>query len=78
LHLLRRTQAATTVEHMPPRIMFTGKLRPAQLEFPCCDPCNQATKHSDLLAAFLGRLLPDAETNLKQEDVKKILRGLAI
>jgi hypothetical protein len=67
---------ATTIDHMPPRIMFRGKLRPGKFEFPCCNPCNQGTKNSDHVAAFLGRLQPDATSVADQADVKKILAGL--
>jgi hypothetical protein len=67
---------ATTIDHMPPRIMFRSKLRPGQLEFPSCDPCNQLTKASDQVAALVGRFLPDAVTPEEKADFRKILTGL--
>jgi hypothetical protein len=70
-------EQATTVDHMPPRMMFRGKLRPGQFEFPACERCNTGTKASDLVASFLGRIFPDAESVLDQEDMQKVLRGMA-
>jgi hypothetical protein len=70
------TRRATTVDHMPPRMMFRGKLRPGQFEFPCCDPCNQGTKASDLVVAFLGRVYPDPTSAADQADIRRILAGL--
>jgi hypothetical protein len=70
------TQRATTVDHMPPRIFFRAKLRPGQFEFPSCHPCNQGTKDTDQLIAWLGRVYPDATNEMDKADVKKILKGL--
>jgi len=47
---------ATTLDHVPPRIMFPGKRRPAGLEVPACEPCNQGTKRQELMAAVFSRL----------------------
>ena len=70
------TERATTIDHMPPRIMFRGKHRPGQFEFPSCDHCNQRTKATDQFAAYIGRLYPDATTATDQDEVRKILNGL--
>src|SRR3954453_20201611 len=67
---------ATTVDHMPPRILFRGKLRPAQFEFPSCWSCNQATKTSDLVCAWLARIFPDSSDPRDRADSKKMLAGL--
>jgi hypothetical protein len=67
---------ATTIDHLPPRIMFRGKLRPRQFEFPCCAPCNKGTKDTDQLIAWIGRTYPDPVTESDKTDVQKILRGL--
>ena len=67
---------ATTIDHLPPRIMFRGKLRPRQFEFPCCEPCNKGTKGTDQLIAWIGRIFPDPATESDKADVQKILRGL--
>jgi hypothetical protein len=67
---------ATTIDHMPPRIMFRRKLRPRQFEFPSCASCNQGTKSSDQVAALVGRFLPDATTPEEQKELRQILTGL--
>jgi hypothetical protein len=69
--------AATTVEHMPPRSIFEGKQRPKGLEFPACAECNNGTSHSDLIAAMLARLWPNADTATGTRDIAKILRAVA-
>ncbi len=46
----------TTVEHMPPLMMFNGKSRPSGLTFPSCSDCNNKTKGADAAAAFLSRI----------------------
>lgn len=75
-HCIYCGELAGTVEHMPPRIMFTGKRRPSGFEFAACADCNQRTKAADLFAAFIGRAFPDSDNPIDQEDVKKILKAL--
>jgi hypothetical protein len=70
------TERATTIDHMPPRIMFRSEHRPGQFEFPSCAPCNQRTKATDQFAAYIGRLYPDPTTAAELEDVRKILDAL--
>ncbi len=67
---------ATTVEHMPPAIMFRGKQRPKGLEFPSCAPCNHGTSHADLVASFIGRFDPDAGDEQGQKDFLKVLEAI--
>jgi hypothetical protein len=56
--------------------MFRGKRRPQEFEFPCCEACNRATKLTDLVAAYVGRIFPDPTSETDHTDVKKILAGL--
>lgn len=67
---------ADTVEHMPPISLFWRRDRPKGLEFPCCEACNQATKHSDLVAALLSRLYPNAPSSIEQGEVSRLLRAV--
>jgi hypothetical protein len=46
----------TTVEHMPPLMLFNGRSRPSGLEFPACSDCNNKTKGADAAVAFLSRI----------------------
>jgi hypothetical protein len=64
------TNAATTIEHMPPISVFEGRQRPKGFEFPACGPCNNGTSLSDLVAAMLARIWPDADSEIQKKDVK--------
>jgi hypothetical protein len=69
--------AATTIEHMPPISAFEGRQRPKGFEFPACGQCNNGTSHSDLVAAMLARIWPDADSEIQKKDVKKLLSAVA-
>src|SRR5205809_7396 len=59
-------------------MMFRGKQRPAGLEFPGCEACNQNTAHSELVACLLARMYPDdPSSNVHNEEVKKLLKAVA-
>lgn len=47
---------ATSTDHVPPRIVFWGKHRPAGLEVPACDACNQGTRKLDQVAGIFSRI----------------------
>jgi hypothetical protein len=68
---------ATTIEHMPPISVFEGRQRPKGFEFPACGQCNNGTSHSDLVAAMLARIWPDADSEIQKKDVKKLLSAVA-
>jgi hypothetical protein len=67
----------TTVEHMPPIMMFDQRQRPNGLEFPTCDGCNHGTSLTDLVASLLGRIYPDTETEIGTRELKKLLEGVS-
>lgn len=71
------TNVATTIEHMPPISVFEGRQRPKGFEFPACQPCNNGTGHSDLVAAMLARIWPDADSERQRTDISKLLRAIA-
>jgi hypothetical protein len=68
---------ATSIEHMPPIMMFKGKQRPEGLVFPACDECNQGTSHSDLVASMIGRMYPDAGDPVEKADIQKTISAVA-
>jgi hypothetical protein len=51
---------ATSVDHVPPKIVFWGKRRPAGLEVPACRACNQGTRKLDQVAGIFSRILVDS------------------
>lgn len=46
---------STTREHMPPKSLFDGSLRPDKLVMPACNECNRGTSKADLTAAMVSR-----------------------
>lgn len=69
-------EPATTIDHVPPRQMFSLKRRPAGLECPACHPCNQVTAIHEQVAAMMARLYPDPTTKAEQREFEKLLRGV--
>jgi hypothetical protein len=67
---------ATTVDHVPPIIMFAQRQRPKGLEFGSCEPCNVGTKHADLVAAMIGRSMPDPGTVPDHREMKSIFSAV--
>lgn len=49
-------QPPTSIEHMPPKVMFRAKSRPNGMEFPSCTFCNNGTGTADLVAGFVSRI----------------------
>ena len=52
------TEAATTVEHCPPRAMFQERKWPEGFEFPACAKCNHGSGDDDLLVSMIARMDP--------------------
>lgn len=46
---------STTREHMPPKALFDGSLRPDKLVMPACETCNDGTRTADLTASIVSR-----------------------
>ena len=49
-------ERATTIDHVPAKILFPYKQRPAGLEVPACLPCNKATSKFDQMAGVFSRV----------------------
>ncbi len=71
------TNPASTIEHMPPIIMFNQRQRPKGLEFPTCKECNNGTRLTDLVASLLGRVYPDSESDPQKKEIKKLLSAVS-
>lgn len=67
---------STTVDHVPPIIMFAERKRPKGLEFGSCEACNRGTKHADLVAAMIGRSMPDSRTEAARTETKRIFSAI--
>lgn len=69
-------EVATTVDHVPARNLFDGKVRPKGLEFPSCLACNNGTRVSELVVAALSRTYPDSSSEIAQKDLEQVFAGL--
>jgi hypothetical protein len=67
---------ATTVDHVPARILFNGRIRPKGLEFPSCSACNDGTRLSEQVAAVICRSYPDDNTESAQLELRGLLTAL--
>ena len=61
----------TTVEHLPPIMMFNQRQRPKELEFPTREGCNHGTRLTDLVASLLGRVYPDPKNDPNKKELQK-------
>ena len=72
-------QKPSTVEHMPPRMMFRGKQRPSGMEFASCEACNPGTSNADLTASLFARLHVETDASTWQmEEAQRLKRTLKI
>ena len=65
--------AATTIDHMPPRTVFNHRHRPKGLEFPACADCNSRSRPSDQVAGLISRIYPNTNTAELNAELKKML-----
>jgi hypothetical protein len=74
-------ESATTVEHLPARIVFPRKHRPKGLEFPACAACKGQTRGDDsvlaIVAQALGSMRPGVPT-IDEETLARAARGSQI
>lgn len=63
---------ATTVEHMPSRIIFDRKQRPKGLEFSACKACNDSTRKAESVIAMLSRVYPSDGDGFNTSEMRKI------
>jgi hypothetical protein len=67
---------ATTIDHVPPRIVFRGKHRPKGLEFASCEPCNTGTGKADLVVGLLSRVAPDGVDEAEKTELRNLLTAV--
>jgi hypothetical protein len=68
--------ASATVDHFPPRVIFTNRVWPEGFEFPACSDCNSRTRQIEQvvgLYAMLGEADSGPERN---KEFAKRLRGV--
>lgn len=67
---------ASERDHVPSRQMFKNRSRPNGLEVPACRECNRFTSAHEQVAALMGRLYPDAETESEKQEIERIMRAV--
>ena len=68
---------ATSIDHVPPRIIFRESRRPKGLEFASCKPCNEGTSKADLVAGLLSRVAPDGVSEAEKAELTRLLSGVS-
>ncbi|MDB5529006.1 MAG: hypothetical protein JWR51_2109 [Devosia sp.] len=68
---------ATTIDHMPPRVLFRSSQRPKGLEFPSCRACNLGTSAADLVAALFARTFPGIENERDDQEWARLMREVS-
>ncbi len=63
--------AATTVDHVPPRACFPKDLMPEDFEFPACKECNNGTSKQDTIFGFCAMLTDFNEANRTPADIAR-------
>jgi hypothetical protein len=61
------SEAATTVDHQPAKIVFPDKSRPKGLEFPACSTCNRQTSGDEALLALVSRFAGSHRPNAARD-----------
>ena len=64
--------APTTIDHMPPRLMFRMSQRPNGLIFPSCFACNNGTSKLDVVAAYMARTFPGISNGVEEHEWEKL------
>jgi hypothetical protein len=68
---------ATTIDHVPAKIVFWGKRRPEGLESPSCKACNEGTRKLDQAAGLFARLRIANEPLRQQVEFFQIAKQLS-
>lgn len=69
------TEPASTVEHLPARIVFPRKHRPKGLEFPACATCNAQTRGDDSVLAIVSQALGSVRPGVPLIDEATLIKA---
>jgi hypothetical protein len=67
----------TTVDHMPPRSVFTNKDRPKGMEFLACQGCNDGSRLDELAVSVLSRAYADDRSEAERQYLQRLTSSLA-
>ena len=66
----------TTVDHMPPRIIFDNRQRPNDLVFPSCHECQTASKSAEQLSGLMSRIKGLSDEDRDPEELRRLVRAV--
>jgi len=66
----------TTVDHMPPRSVFTNRDRPKGMEFLSCTACNNGSRLDELAVSVLSRAYADDRSEAEREYLSRLTAAL--
>lgn len=66
-----------TTDHIPPKSIFSLKMRPRGLEFPACRACNQGSKLDDLIIGWFSRMYPDPADDAEAGELRKLTKSVS-
>jgi hypothetical protein len=69
-------EKATTIDHVPAKIVFPNKHRPAGLEVPACSPCNRGTSKFDQMAGVFSRLSEMDPVQTDRTEFRKLVTNV--
>jgi hypothetical protein len=72
------TTTASTEDHVPPRVVFYGRVWPEGYAFPACDACNAITRYREQVIALLARLHPDTDPSSVDPSYAQEFRDLLL
>jgi hypothetical protein len=68
--------AATTIDHVPAKILFPYKRRPRGLEVPACTACNKANSKFDQMAGVFSRVSKQDPVVTDRDEFKKLVANV--
>lgn len=70
------TRPTQTEDHMPGRQFFIGRVGPEDFAFPCCEPCNAATRQIEQAVALIMRFGDHTERRIPPEELERLALGV--
>lgn len=67
---------ATTIDHIPSRACFSGKIGPDGYEFPACDGCQTRLRQEEQFFAFMCHLSDRDNSNYDNATSRKLMMGI--
>lgn len=70
-------EPSETIDHIPSRSCFDGRVWPESFEFPSCHQCNSGTRQEEQVIALMSRLLDSPHAPTIPEEIGRYMHGVA-